>query len=210
MEEKKSQTTYKKALKERILDTAMVAFSQKGVKAVKMDDIAQALSISKRTLYELYDNKELLLFEGVAKYKAIKEREVQQILAESPNVMDMVLKLYRQKIMELKMTSPLFYADIERYPRVVEFLQKDKEVSHKLFLEFLQRGVKENYFSKDLDYELISQIFSVLTNYVFTSQLYTKHSLRHIFYNMVFVTLRGICTQKGIEILDRSLSSESE
>ena len=210
MEEKKNQTTYKKALRERILDTAMAAFSQRGVKAVKMDDIAQALSISKRTLYELYDNKELLLYEGVAKYKALKEREIQQVVDESANVMDIVLKLYRQKIMELKMTSPLFYADIERYPRVVEFLQQDKEVSHKLFLEFLQRGVSENYFSKDLDYELISEIFGVLNNYVMSSQLYTQHSLRHIFYNMVFVTLRGICTQKGIEILDRSLSNETE
>ena len=43
-------TKYRQELKERILKTAMAEFKQRGVKAVKMDDIANKLSISKRTL----------------------------------------------------------------------------------------------------------------------------------------------------------------
>ena len=35
----------------------MQAFVAQGIRAVKMDDISQELGISKRTLYELYDNK---------------------------------------------------------------------------------------------------------------------------------------------------------
>ena len=54
MQEIKETTAYKKALKGRIMETAMKAFAERGVKAVKMDDIAQMLSISKRTLYEIY------------------------------------------------------------------------------------------------------------------------------------------------------------
>ena len=54
MQEIKETTAYKKSLKGRIMETAMKAFAERGVKAVKMDDIAQMLSISKRTLYEIY------------------------------------------------------------------------------------------------------------------------------------------------------------
>lgn len=39
----------------------MKQFLSKGVKAVKMDDIAMSLSISKRTLYEIFADKEDLL-----------------------------------------------------------------------------------------------------------------------------------------------------
>ena len=39
------------------------AFAEKGIRAVKMDDIARMLTISKRTLYEIYPNKEELLLE---------------------------------------------------------------------------------------------------------------------------------------------------
>jgi len=50
-------SAYRKELRARLLDTAMKAFSTYGIKAVKMDYIAQTLGISKRTLYEIYDNK---------------------------------------------------------------------------------------------------------------------------------------------------------
>jgi AcrR family transcriptional regulator len=59
------QTLYRKGLKEKILQTSMQMFKVHGIKAVKMDDIATRLSISKRTLYEIYANKEDLLLEGI-------------------------------------------------------------------------------------------------------------------------------------------------
>ena len=58
---------YRAALKGKILDKALQLFFANGIRAVKMDDIAKSLSISKRTLYELYDNKEILLFECLKK-----------------------------------------------------------------------------------------------------------------------------------------------
>ena len=64
MQSSKSESSYRNALRGRILDVAMHAFATKGIRAVKMDDIAQSLTISKRTLYELYDNKEKLLLEA--------------------------------------------------------------------------------------------------------------------------------------------------
>lgn len=56
---------HKEKLKFKILRSAMPMFKQKGIKAVRMDDIASHLSISKRTLYEIYANKEILLLECI-------------------------------------------------------------------------------------------------------------------------------------------------
>ena len=44
MQEKKTITAYKKGLREVILETAMKAFQEKGIRAVKMDDIAEKLA----------------------------------------------------------------------------------------------------------------------------------------------------------------------
>ena len=57
------QTAYKQELKEKILTSSMHEFLIHGVKSVRMDDIANSLGISKRTLYEIYSNKEELLLE---------------------------------------------------------------------------------------------------------------------------------------------------
>ena len=51
----------KAELRERIIMTATEAFTLKGIKCITMDDIAAALGISKRTLYEVFADKESLL-----------------------------------------------------------------------------------------------------------------------------------------------------
>lgn len=51
--------------KKKIVDTALQMFNSRGCKGVTMDDIAQELHISKRTLYETFANKEELLSECV-------------------------------------------------------------------------------------------------------------------------------------------------
>ena len=50
-------------LKEKICLTALRLFHKRGIRQVKMDDIATTLSVSKRTLYEIYTNKMELLAE---------------------------------------------------------------------------------------------------------------------------------------------------
>ena len=56
MQEIKETNSYRLALKDKILDAAMNAFMKRGIRAVKMDDIAQQLTISKRTLYDIYED----------------------------------------------------------------------------------------------------------------------------------------------------------
>jgi len=52
------ENDYKKEVKAKILQLATTMFFQYGIRKVKMDDIAARLKISKRTLYEIYQNKE--------------------------------------------------------------------------------------------------------------------------------------------------------
>ena len=65
MQKNNPYTSYRMDLRTKILKCAMMNFRQKGIRAVKMDDIACQLSISKRTLYEIFIKKEDLLFESI-------------------------------------------------------------------------------------------------------------------------------------------------
>ena len=92
----KVTTAYKQALKGRILETAMKLFVEQGVKAVKMDDVAQALTISKRTLYELYKDKEELLYQGILQFNEKHRNSMLAFIDEAPTVMDIIIELSRQ------------------------------------------------------------------------------------------------------------------
>ena len=69
-------------LKENILEAAITVFNQKGLKFT-MDDIAKQLSISKKTIYTVFQDKEALFLSLVEyMFDSVKESE-QRILAAS-------------------------------------------------------------------------------------------------------------------------------
>lgn len=199
---------YRVALKGKILDKALELFFAKGIRAVKMDDIARSLSISKRTLYELYDNKEILLFECLKKNKEIKDQEIMERLNQCSNVMDILLETYRMYVDEFRRMSPVFFSEISRYPQVIDFIEKKREHDHDQFIQFIERGIGEGFFRKDVNYELVVMVQDSIRRTIIESDLYNKYGIDELFFNLIFVTFRGVCTQKGVEVLDKYLARQ--
>ena len=77
MEQQDLQSNYRRDLKERILTVTMQAFKLRGIRNVRMDDIATTLGISKRTIYEIYSNKEELLLDGIMREDKARKRDSQ-------------------------------------------------------------------------------------------------------------------------------------
>lgn len=202
MQEKKTITAYKKGLREVILKTAMKAFTEKGIRAVKMDDIAESLAISKRTMYEIYATKEELLYEGV-KLSRESSKERFRALSQGNDVMEIVLMVYQVRLEEANATNPLFYDDLVKYPRVLRYLNREKKSLRERMMQFFERGIKEGYFRDDVNYELVPLLFDALSRYIREERLYKKYSIKDIFRGMPLVLLRGICTEKGIEKLQK-------
>lgn len=199
-------TEYRKELRGRILEVAMQDFIQRGIRAVKMDDIAGSLGISKRTLYEIFPNKESLLLEGIRLKQAMGEEEMAKYVTEkNPNTMDIIMKFYHMQMEELSSLPMTFITEISRYPLVTEFLRKKHQKSEEIANRFFQRGVKEGYFRSDVDYELISRLGEGMTQNAIARQLYFQYEPQYIFRNIIFLFLRGFCTQKGLEYIDNTL-----
>lgn len=202
MQENKKISPYKLSLKDKILETAMNLFAQHGIKAVKMDDIAKALNISKRTLYEIYEDKEVLLFEGVKRYIATHDEDMMRFVSDNHNVMDIIINVYKEKVYEFQHTNPLFYDDIKKYPKVLDYFESCREENHRRLAAFLAKGTKEGYFREDINFDLVVMLFDTISQLVIQQRLYALFSIEHVLNNMMFISLRGICTQKGIDVLD--------
>ncbi|MBQ9231773.1 MAG: TetR/AcrR family transcriptional regulator [Prevotella sp.] len=201
MQEIKDLTAYRLSLKNRILETATSAFYHKGIKAVKMDDIASSLSISKRTLYEIYGDKESLLFACV-KQTHQERQEFLRIYAEQHNVMEVLLEVYRHKVEELETVNYTVYQDIQLYPKILAYMEQVRISSHDLFISFMQRGVEEGYFRKDINYELIGRLFDAIGEYVGKEELYSQYPHEELLSTLMLVPFRGFCTLKGVKMLD--------
>ena len=210
MQEIKIISAYRQSLKTRILEAASDAFSQKGIKSVRMDDIAQSLNISKRTLYEIYENKEVLLYECLKTSKARAQEEMTFIAAQQNNVMDIILDIYRSKMSQLQKINPQFYSDSQKYPQLQSFLEEQHDKDRTKLKDFLRRGIEEGYFKGDINVDIIANVFDAINEYMKNHKLYTEFPLEQLFNNMLFVTIRGICTQKGVAVIDTFLTDSQD
>lgn len=199
-------TEYREQLKGRILQSAMHEFRTNGIKQVKMDDIARKLGISKRTLYEIYGNKEDLLMEGIKRDEEIFNRHMEMFITEHHGtLMDNFAEYYRYELEQFKYTSLNFFIDLRCYPRVLTYLDELHKARNRKGILFFNRGVDEGYFRQDVDYELIEQVWSASMRYVMDNQLFHKYSMQHILYNVIFLFMRGLCTERGIHVLEEKL-----
>lgn len=205
MQEIKDISDYKLNLKERIPDVALQLFTERGINSVRMDDVAQTMGISKRTIYELYDKKEDLLFEVVVKHFKRRMDRMEQAVSHCSNVMEILLEVYHMKVSNFKETNPLFFTEMIRYPQVKKFLDEQNNLMRDSSYGFIQRGVEEGYFRADLNYQMAVLQFDAMGEYIMQKELYRQYSIEEIFRNLVFVSLRGLCTDKGIKAIDEML-----
>lgn len=202
MQETKNFTNYKLQVHDRILDAAMRDFAKLGIKATKMDDLAIALGISKRTIYEIFGTKEGLLFECIRRRHLCKTQEI-ALYAANHDVVDTVVHLYRASIDESTALTPGFYEELSKYPEIMRYQEQQKDRNQQNFLSFINRGINEGYFRSDINYEIITHVFDALQTYIHSNSLYQRYSVEDLFFNMLFVPVRGFCTPKGIQKLDR-------
>lgn len=204
-----TQTPYRRELKDKILQTAFREFTAKGVKAVRMDDIAELLSISKRTLFEIYGTKEALLLEMVKQHEDQLDNHMRTFMAEHPrNVMEILLEFLKLQMKELDNTNINFYEEIHKYKSVIDFLQTKHDRRNDYSRTFFREGIKEGYFRDDIDYDIVRVLGLNAMEKIMRTQLYKKYSLKRIYKNLVFLYLRGFCTIKGITILDEQLLNQ--
>ena len=199
----KETTAYRVSLRGRIIEKAMQEFAKHGIRAVKMDDIATDLGISKRTLYEIFEDKETLLFEGIKVYSE-RKREYLQSYAEEEghHVIDIILEAYRMKVEEVRAVNPSFYMDLAKYPKLEHHMKESQEKSREGFLTFMKRGVSEGYFRSDINYELVPHIFDAMGQYILSNKLIQQYTVEELFSNCFLIALRGLCTDKGLHTID--------
>ena len=201
------QTNYRIELSGKILRTAMHEFLHRGVKSVKMDDIANLLGISKRTLYEIYSNKEELLLECVRMHEEECDRQMAEY-GNSPkhSVIDIIIEFYKHQIEGVNGVSPIFFYDLHRYHSVIEYFEQKRQLRNKNAKEFFMRGVHEGYFRSDIDFDIVLRIGQESMDYAMRTEMYKNYDMKHILHNILLLFLRGLCTAEGIARLDKFIA----
>ena len=178
--------------KEQVMTTALDMFSQYGIKSVSMDDIARNTGISKRTIYEFFEDKETLLQEAI-KYHNNTMRKILSELEKGPfTALDVFVLFYEEFMKHPRWYIKRYYDDLKRYPKAVEQAEKDKADFTTRCIKLLNRGGKEGVFQKDLNIEILALLAKEQLKMIQPSKAFVNHSVTEVFQTILFTFLRGI------------------
>ena len=194
-------------LKAIILPMAREAFRLHGIRAVKMDDLAASLKMSKRTLYETYQNKEALLIDVLRLTMNEHHAVMQEFKEHNNDVMDLIIEHFRIQTENYAETNPLFFKDLKFYPDLTDKFRDIEKCNEEKTMEVFARGIEEGYFRPEVNYEFIAKVgrqFSIIFR---TQEDFSQYDMHEVFISFVCTLLRGICTEKGIAKLDSFLQN---
>jgi AcrR family transcriptional regulator len=200
----------KQQLKEKVAQVAAVAFMQKGIKNVKMDDVAAELGISKRTLYELFSDKEELLLDVVKLHRKEMKNYMISVAEKAENVLEIIMSFYIRTTEDFQTTNILFFEEIKKYPQVTKFLEEGRKENAVSAVAFYKKGVEQGIFREDVNYEIVQEMIHGQMDMLIHNDIRKTYSMVEIFKTVVFMHLRGITTEKGLSIVDEFLEQMNE
>lgn len=202
----------KEDIRNQIVETALELFVTKGIKEVKMDDIASLLSVSKRTIYELFTDKEQLVLEAVKLQHEKMREEAKTIIRHTDGILGIILALYSLYFNKLKNINKKFFLELEKYPNICR-RNKDREAkNNKKFVAWMEMGRKQGLFREDANFEILSFILQRNLKTIFRVNMQnddnnelSKYTTEELGRSLILFYLRGISTAKGQEIIEEHI-----
>lgn len=199
---------------DKIVDAAAEMFLSEGIKSVRMDDIATRLGVSKRTLYEMFGDKQDLLEQSVAYYFDRKRLAVCERASEATNVIEEIF--FMLSSMRREDREVLLIVNLKKfYPEIYRRLEEEAHrYSYVEFDKLLDRGIEQGLFLPYINKELalvtlvysISTIFERRDHIEFIKAVSAREAFRYVIVSF----FRGLSTHKGIEVIDDIVTRNSE
>ncbi len=185
----------KQDVRKIIIEQALKMFIANGIKNVRMDDITQAIHISKRTIYEIFPNKEELLYSCIVLFVKRHNARYAQLMKEcNGDVLAILAHLVKTHTDILSAINPQFYNGIASYVKVKEYLDIQRAKEKLKTLQFFREGARQGVFRKDVDFELFLNVVDNNQQTFIRENLYLKYSMLDFFRNFTLVLFRGLLT----------------
>lgn len=193
-----------------LLDCIIDALKKNGLKSTTMDSLACSLQMSKRTLYEIFVSKETMFKEAVNHYHQKMGTVFKSFFAESSNIMEAILKsfLYHRDLMSN--VSVEFVRDInEMVKKEYSNNETARSEHYQNLVLILNKGMMEGYFRKDINLNVNCRMLIIqMESLKRMEELFPDDiSLLEVYDNIILSFLRGICTPKGLEQLEKTIAT---
>jgi TetR/AcrR family transcriptional regulator, cholesterol catabolism regulator len=180
-----------------------------GIKSITMDDVARELGISKKTLYQYVIDKDDLVGKFIDNEIALRQAQICKCFGTGLNAIE---ELFEISVFMNRLTrdqNPVTDYDLKKYypQHYQKTLTARREGIFNYILLNLKKGVKEGLYRSEMNKEIIAKLYLSRAENTHLSDLFSKEEFTSIkiFTELLSYHIRGIATEKGINILEKKI-----
>ena len=191
--------------RQRIVEAARAHFFSHGFRSVTMDDLAEELGVSKKTLYAHFPSKIALLEAVLADKFASVEAKLKQTAREHPHDFSVALReLLASTQGELDEIKPPFVRDMrQKTPQMFKIVERRRaELIQRFFGKLFVEGQRTGMVRKDLPAKLMIEILLAAVQAIVNPAKVEELGLtpKTGFASVVKIVLEGVLTRQGRKI----------
>jgi len=192
--------------KQRIYEFAIEKFLREGFYKTTMDDIADQLRMSKKTIYKYFPSKEELVKAVAFDFIHSRVKQIKEIIDTDSDAVEKFFKLVEYLSSVLIKFSDRWISDIQLY---LPYLWKEidnfrAKVMYANLMKIIQQGKNEGYFV-DKPAEIIVTIFVSSIRGIVNPDfiMNNRFSITTALETTLEILMNGIMTDKGKKIFAR-------
>ena len=197
--------------KQYILKNVGTLYLKYGIRSVTMDDVASEIGISKKTLYQYFNDKADLISQVIDYY--LEQADFAINNRSQRNAIDRFFELRSHVLHMLKFIHNNIEYDLKKlYPDIYKKVHKLKR--ERIFNSTIQNvteGIASGLYRSDLDIVFIAkfQVGRMLLTLNPENEIFTETELANIelFDKVIENYMYSICTEKGIKYYKKQLNS---
>jgi TetR/AcrR family transcriptional regulator, cholesterol catabolism regulator len=192
----------------RILKEAGLMFSKYGIRSITMDHIANELGISKRTLYEIFSDKDDLVSQAIAEGASAHKKICYKIINDSENVIEAIFRIGKLNNDLFGKMNPLFFEDLKKFHSevFVKIHEKGMIRDFSLTQSLFTKGVEDGVISDKINLDVVNIFVHKIIDIVHTEEMKAFKN-EEILQSAFLPYLIGISTNKGRELIEKYLIS---
>jgi AcrR family transcriptional regulator len=198
----------------RIIEGARDLFYKHGTKSVTMDDIAKHLSMSKKTIYQHFSDKDSIIYKCCSIELEKQECSFNEITDQSEDAISEMMGLMKNMGNMFSEITPNLFYDLQKHHASTWKMMsdfKEKKIL-KMVEENLLKGIREGLYRSDIDIQVLPRLRMYQVDMGFNPDLFppSKFIVKNVQLAMLDHFMHGITTLKGHKLINKYKKIEEE
>ncbi|MFN2395878.1 MAG: TetR/AcrR family transcriptional regulator [Bacteroidales bacterium] len=199
-------------VKTRILDQASQMFFRSGIRSITMDEVAETLGMSKRTVYENFATKEELLKECIEyQYRENIKLRNDIVRAFGDDPLEIFHQHFRHAMITLGSIHPNYFTDLQKFYSMTwrKHIQSKQEESIAFTAKQIEKGKEKGIFRQDVDADIMSRVAQAGIQMMVSPHIFpeTRFARSEVFRQVTVNFIRGMTTEEGMAMVDEKFKA---